>query len=216
MTDVPRSVVVATRNRGKRDEWRALLEEAAIGVESLDDVGLVEDAAEEALERHESFEENARAKARWFAARLPGRAVIADDSGLVVDALGGAPGVRSKRWAGSDATGAALDAANNAALLVALASHRDASARVARVARYVCVAVCVQHHREWIGRGECEGRILDAARGTGGFGYDPYFWSDDLGETFGEATRAAKASVSHRGRAMRVLVARWSEMHIGR
>lgn len=213
MTDVPRSVVVATRNRGKRDEWRALFEEARIGVESLDDVGLLEDAAEEALERHESFEENARAKARWFAARLPGRAVIADDSGLVVDALGGAPGVRSKRWAGSDATGAALDAANNAALLVALASHRDATARVAR---YVCVAVCVQQHREWVARGACEGRILDVARGTAGFGYDPYFWSDDLGETFGEATRAAKASVSHRGRAMRVLVARWSEMHIGR
>lgn len=210
MTDAPRAVVVATRSRGKRDEWRALLEEAGIVVEDLNEVGLAEDAAEDGLEIHDSFEENARAKARWFGARLPGRAVIADDSGLVVDALGGAPGVRSKRWAGSSATGAALDAANNAALLLAMRAHAAVDARRARyVCAVVCAVVCVEGAHEWVARGACEGRILHEARGASGFGYDPFFWSDDLARTFGEATREEKASVSHRGRAMRALAAQW-------
>ena len=102
-------VVIATRNVGKLRELRAMFAEADIGLDDLTDVGLgAEVAAEDALETHATFEENARAKACWFAARLPGRLVVADDSGLEVDALGGAPGVRSKRWAGSSASGAAL------------------------------------------------------------------------------------------------------------
>jgi len=224
---LPPRVVIATRSAGKRDEWRALFESVGIGVESLDDVGLPEDPAEGSLEVHATFEENARAKARWFAARLRAHAaeraaertaartaarsahhaVIADDSGLMVDALGGAPGVRSKRWAGSARTGAALDADNNAALLRALARYEAPSERGAR---YVCAVVCVQAHLEWVARGECEGRILAAPQGSAGFGYDPYFWSVDLGCSFGDASREAKASVSHRGRAMRALLAQWS------
>lgn len=204
----PRAVVLATRSAGKRDELAALFGEHGIAVENLDDAGIAPDAAEDALEVHETFEENARAKARWFAERLPGRAVIADDSGLAVDALGGAPGVRSKRWSGSVAEGAALDAANNAMLLRALAHLRDPDARTAR---YVCAVVCVWDAREWTARGTCAGRILHEARGTGGFGYDPLFFSTELARAFGECTRAEKGAVSHRGRALRALLAQWSE-----
>ena len=203
----PLRVVLATRSVGKRDELRALFSDAGIIVESLNDAGVTVDAAEDALEVHDSFEANARAKARWFAARLPGRAIIADDSGLVVDALGGAPGVRSKRWAGSAESGAALESSNNAALLRALASTIDADARSAR---YVSVVVCVREDDEWIARGDCDGRIVGELRGDGGFGYDPLFFSADLHKTFGQATREEKSAVSHRGRAMRALLAQWS------
>lgn len=199
-----RPVVLASRSAGKLRELRALFDAAGIPLEDLTDVGLARaDPDEDALEVHGTFEENARAKARWFAARLPGRRVVADDSGLEVLALGGAPGVRSKRWAGSQATGSALDADNNAALQRALAGASS------RAARYVSVLVCVDGGQEWLARGECTGRILESPEGTGGFGYDPYFWSDDLGKAFGRATREEKAGVSHRGRACRALLAQW-------
>ena len=204
---VPTQVVLATRSAGKRDELRALFSAAGIAVESLDDAAVAFDVTEESLESHDSFEANARAKARWFAKQLPGRVVIADDSGLVVDGLGGAPGVRSKRWAGSAESGAALESSNNSALLRALASTIDANARRAR---YVSVVVCVREEEEWIARGECEGRIVGELRGGGGFGYDPLFFSADLCKTFGEATREEKSAVSHRGRAMQALLAQWS------
>lgn len=169
---------------------------AGFALEDLAEAGLgVEDAAEESLESHATFEENARAKAQWFAALLPGRMVIADDSGLEVDALDAAPGVRSKRWAGSIASGAALEAENNAALLRALEGS------VLRSARYVSVVVAVQGTQEYVARGECAGRILEEAEGSNGFGYDPYFRSDELGATFGVVSREEKALVSHRGRA---------------
>lgn len=204
---LPTQVVLATRSAGKRDELRALFAESGIAVQSLDDAAVEFDVAEEALEIHDSFEANARAKARWFAAKLPGRAVLADDSGLVVDALGGAPGVRSKRWAGSEESGAALESANNAALLRVLASTISAGARSAR---YVSVVVCVRDDTEWLARGSCEGRIVGELRGDGGFGYDPLFWSADLHKTFGEATPEEKRAVSHRGRALRALLDQWA------
>jgi len=197
-------VVLATRNPGKLRELQAMFAEAHIALDDLASAGLAaEDPAEDALEVFDTFEENARAKARWFASRLPGRVIVADDSGLEVDALGGAPGVRSKRWAGSDATGQALDDANNAHLL---ASLRGAATREAR---YVSVVVCTDGVHEWSARGECRGRIVESPSGAGGFGYDPYFWSDELQCTFGDATRAAKATVSHRGRAFRALLSQW-------
>lgn len=198
------AVVLATRNPGKLRELRAMFEAAGFALDDLASVGLGdEDPAEASLEAHDTFEANARAKARWFSARLPGRRVIADDSGLAVDALGGAPGVHSKRWSGSTAEGAALDADNNAALQRALSGCGD------RRARYVCAVVCVDGATEWTARGECTGRILEVPQGTEGFGYDPYFWSDDLQRGFGEASRAQKAAVSHRGRAFRALIAQW-------
>lgn len=160
----------------------------------------IEDPKEDTLEVHDTFEANARAKAAWFSARLPGRIVIADDSGLEVLALGGAPGVRSKRWTGSPATGAALYAENNAALLTALQGIAD------RRARFVCVMVARRGDQEWIGRGHCEGRILEAPAGAEGFGYDPLFWSEELGAAFGTVGREAKGRVSHRARAFAALL----------
>lgn len=194
-------VVLATRNPGKARELHALFTSIGVTLEDLDAAGLgAVDAAEETLESYPTFEENARAKARWFAARLPGCLVIADDSGLEVDALGGSPGVHSKRWSGSTAEGAALEAANNVAL------QRALEGKATRSARYVSVVVATDGTREYVARGECRGRILDAAEGTNGFGYDPFFFSDDLGESFGTASREEKAAVSHRGRAFRMLV----------
>lgn len=198
-------VVIATRNPGKVRELRAMFASSGLAVQDLAEAGLAEeDAAEEALEAHDSFEANARAKARWFAARLPGRVVVADDSGLEVAALGGAPGVHSKRWSGSTAGGAALDAANNAALLRALEGARD------RSARYVAVVVAVRDGAEHVARGECAGRILESPEGTNGFGYDPYFRCAELGKSFGLASPEEKSRVSHRARAFAVLMREWS------
>ncbi len=195
-------LVLATRSEGKVRELAAMC--AARGRTAIDlrAAGLSdEDPAEDALEVYDTFEANARAKAAWFAERLPGRIVVADDSGLEVVALGGQPGVRSKRWTGSAATGVALSAENNAALLRALEGVTD------RRARFVCVMVARCGGREWIGRGHCEGRILEEAVGSEGFGYDPLFWSDELGAAFGTVDREAKGQVSHRARAFSALLA---------
>lgn len=193
-------LVLATRSAGKIRELRALCAAAGFATETLEECGVVASPEEEHIEAYDSFAENAEAKARYFAARLPGRVVLAEDSGLEVEALGGRPGVHSKRWAGATSTGAALDAANNAALLRALEGI------TVRGARYRCVAVCVDGVRRWQGEGTVQGRITREARGSGGFGYDPYFESDELGCTFGEATAEAKARVSHRGRALRAVL----------
>jgi XTP/dITP diphosphohydrolase len=151
---------------------------------------------------HPTFEENALAKARYFHA-VSGRSVVADDSGLVVAALSGKPGVLSKRWSGrSDLSGQALDDENNRLLVRSLQNAQE------RRASYVCAAAYVDDEREFVCRGEVHGRILEAPRGNGGFGYDPYFFSTELGRTFGEVSGAEKARVSHRGRAFRALVER--------
>jgi XTP/dITP diphosphohydrolase len=156
--------------------------------------------AEEAIERFETFEENAAAKARYFFMASGGVPTVADDSGLAVDALGGAPGVRSKRWSNRpDLDGKALDEANNRHLLAALRESAD------RRARYVCVAAFADAGTTLAARGETAGKITTSARGSAGFGYDPYFLSHDLGCTFGEADPADKSRVSHRGRAFRAL-----------
>jgi len=198
------AILIATRSEGKRRELIPLLAPLGRRLLTLDEAGIGFDPAEDAIESHATFEENALAKARWFH-RRSGRPCIADDSGLAVDALGGAPGVRSKRWSGrDDLEGAALDAANNRMLLDALAAA-DAAGRRGRGARYVCAGAYVDDDRELVCRGETVGFILDEPRGTGGFGYDPYFLSPELGTTFGEAAMEVKAAVSHRGRAMHAL-----------
>ena len=196
------TVVIATRSRGKLWELRPMFEAAGIRAIDLDEAGVPEDpAVEDGLERYETFEENARAKARHFA-RLSGLPTVSDDSGLEVVALGGRPGVRSKRWAGrADLEGRALDAVNNAKLLAELAGHAD------RRARYVCVAAYVTDRGERLERGEVEGTILSAPRGEEGFGYDPLFEVAGLGQTFAELEREAKARLSHRGRAFAALLA---------
>ena len=197
-----RTLLLATRSAGKLRELRPLFTDAGFDIVDLDAAGLPERPEEEDdLEAFSTFEENALAKARHFFARSGGMPTVADDSGLEVAALRGAPGVRSKRWSGrSELGGLALDAANNALLLEALRGEAD------RRARYVCVAALVSSQRQLVRRGETAGVIVDRPRGDGGFGYDPYFLSDELGATFGEVDRKSKERVSHRGRAFRALL----------
>jgi XTP/dITP diphosphohydrolase len=156
------------------------------------------EAAESSLELGDTFAQNARAKAEYFAKRT-GLPTLADDSGLEVLSLGGEPGVRSKRWAGVTGPEAEIDTANNAMLLRRLAGATEARRR----ARYRCVlAYCPKvGAMTLLFEGACTGRILEEPVGTGGFGYDPLFFSDDLGKSFGEATPGEKHAVSHRGRA---------------
>jgi XTP/dITP diphosphohydrolase len=197
-------LLAATRSAGKQREFRRVLEPAGIEVVFPDDMGLYLKPAEALLEMGQSFEANARHKAEHFA-RLSGLPTVADDSGLEVLSLGGAPGVRSRRWAGATGNDAAVDAANNAELIRRLAGATG----LRRSARYRCVLVYipVAGAIPRVFEGACAGRILDQPKGDAGFGYDPYFLSDELGKTFGEASPAEKDSVSHRGRALRELVA---------
>jgi XTP/dITP diphosphohydrolase len=191
-------LLVGTRNAGKMREIKEILCELE-GTEVVfpDDLGLAPAAAEEGLESGSSYGENARLKAEYFC-RLTGLPTAADDSGIEVFSLGGAPGVRSRRFA---LPAADQDAANNAELLWRLIG----AAAARRRARYRCVVVYVAkpggaaHTFD----GVCEGSILEAAKGTGGFGYDPLFLSDDINKSFGEADPAEKHQVSHRGRAFR-------------
>jgi XTP/dITP diphosphohydrolase len=177
-----------------------LFAERGLAVIDLQEAGIVETSAEDDLEVYETFEENALAKGRYFAVRT-GLPVVADDSGIAVAALGGRPGVRSKRWSERpDLEGQSLDDENNRLLIAALQGVAD------RAARYVCVAAYVDGARQVVRRGEVSGSIISEARGSNGFGYDPYFVSDELGKTFGEATIGEKAMVSHRARAFRALL----------
>lgn len=195
---LPAQVLVATRNAGKLAELRPMF--AAIGrdVVDLDSAGVPETPEEEAIEAHDTFEANALAKARHFHRASGGLPTVADDSGLEVLALGGAPGVRSKRYA-TAAPGQSQTEANNARLLEALASEDD------RRGRFVCAVAYVDADRELVVRGETTGVITREARGAGGFGYDPLFLSDDLGQTLAEVGTAAKARIGHRGRAFAAL-----------
>ena len=195
-------LLAATRSGGKQREIRRILEPAGIEVVFPEDVGLWETELEATLESAETFEGNARRKAEHFA-RLSGLPTVADDSGLEVFALGGAPGVRSRRFAGASGGPDEVDAANNAELLRRL---RGAS-ETRRRARYRCVLVLLRESSAVpeVFEGVAGGRILEEPRGEGGFGYDPLFFSDELGRTFGEATAEDKDAVSHRGRALRAL-----------
>lgn len=192
-------LLAATRSGGKQREIRRALEPAGIAVVFPDELGFAESAVEDTLEVGDTFEENARRKAEYFA-RLAGLPVVADDSGLEVSGLGGAPGVRSRRWAGATGSSDAVDAANNAELLRRLAGLPAEQRR----ACYRCVLAFLPYSDASVEffEGMCTGLILEAPCGSGGFGYDPLFLSDDLGITFGEATAAAKDAVSHRGRAL--------------
>jgi XTP/dITP diphosphohydrolase len=195
-------LLAATRSAGKQREIRRVLGSAGLEVVFPDEIGLPQLQAEAALELAESFEANARRKAEYFA-RLSSLPTFADDSGLEVFALGGAPGVHSRRWAGVSGSEAEVDGANNAELLRRLAGAPERK----RVARYRCALVFLRSASDvpTVCQGDCTGRILEAPRGSGGFGYDPLFYSDELGKTFGEATAEEKDSVSHRGRALRAL-----------
>lgn len=196
-------LLVATRSRGKQAEIRRLL--AGSGLEPLfpDDANVLESPAEDGLELHDSFLANARAKAEYFH-KLTGYPTIAEDSGLEVFSLGGEPGVRSRRWSGATGPAEAVDAANNALLLRRLAGATGPRRR----ARYRSVVALVRSRGAppETFEGSCAGAITEEPRGDRGFGYDPYFLSDELGRTFGEAADHEKDAVSHRGRAIRALL----------
>jgi XTP/dITP diphosphohydrolase len=195
-------LLAATRNPGKQREIRRILGASGLEIVFPDDIWLRETSDGDALEQGDSFEINARRKAEYFV-RLSSLPTFADDSGLEVFALGGEPGVRSKRWSGASGTAAEVDAANNAELLRRLAGAPEPR----RLARYRCVIVFMRSAGDvpTVCQGDCTGRILEAPRGTGGFGYDPLFYSDELGKTFAEASPEEKDAVSHRGRALRAL-----------
>jgi XTP/dITP diphosphohydrolase len=191
---VRKPLIVATSNPGKLREFRALLSDLPFELHGLGELGIVPPE-----ETGASFLENALLKAR-HAAAAAGVAAIADDSGLEVDALGGAPGIFSARYAGAGAD----DAANNAKLLRALAGIPPAL----RCARYRCALVFVcgaGDSAPLVAEGDWEGIILESPQGSGGFGYDPYFWLPELGMTAAQLEPSDKNRQSHRGIAMRAL-----------
>ena len=203
-----RRFLLATRSAGKLRELREIFSGLGLDVVDPAALGIAESAAEEDLERYDTFEGNALAKARYFFELSGGLPTFGDDSGMCVDALGGEPGVYSKRWSGADTlTGREIDDANNAKLVARMqdALKRD-PARFTDAARYVSVAAFKDSGGEVVRRGEIEGRVLTTPRGTGGFGYDPYFEAPELGGTFAESTIEKTAASSHRARAFRALL----------
>ena len=203
-----RRFLLATRSAGKLRELREIFSGFGLDVVDPAALGIAESAAEEDLERYDTFEGNALAKSRYFFELSGGLPTFGDDSGMCVDALGGEPGVYSKRWSGADTlTGREIDDANNAKLVARMqdAQRRD-PARFTDAARYVSVAAFKDSGGEVVRRGEIEGRVLTIPRGTGGFGYDPYFEAPDLGGTFAESRIENTAARSHRARAFRALL----------
>ena len=186
-------LLVATTNKGKFAEVKAFLRDLPLDVVGLADLG----SFPEVIEDGHTFEENALKKARSYA-NFSGLLTVADDSGLEVDALGGAPGIFSARYAGEECD----DDKNNAKVLRELADTPDD----ARTGRFVCVlALCAPGEdgfTEWTVRESCEGRIAHSLRGSNGFGYDPLFFYPPFNKTFGEIDRETKATVSHRGKAL--------------
>ncbi len=183
-------LVIATNNQGKVREIKALLEDVYREIVSLRDAGIVADVVEDGS----TFYENARKKAMEIS-RIVDCDVLADDSGLCVEALGGAPGIYSARFAGEDAT----DEENNKKL-VSLVRNIPAGKRQAK---FVCAIVMARNGRELLHvEGEVYGEIVLKGRGTGGFGYDPLFYVDAYDKTFGELEAEIKNKISHRARAL--------------
>jgi XTP/dITP diphosphohydrolase len=188
-------LLLASANRGKLRELRAILGGLPVELVGLEEIGL--GPPPQVAETGATFLENARLKARAYAA-WSGLAAVADDSGLEVDALGGEPGVRSARYAGEGAG----DQANLDKLLAALAGVPPAR----RTARFRCAAVLVDRELgEWHTQAAWEGRLLEAPRGSGGFGYDPVFVPEGWDRTSAEVDPATKDAASHRGQAFRAL-----------
>lgn len=185
-------LAIATNNQHKLQEIRAILGDSFEELLSLKDLGIDVDVEETGT----TLKENALIKARAILA-LSGIATIADDTGLMVDALNGAPGVYSARYAGEEHN----DAKNRALLLKNLDGVKDRSAHFATV-----IALCYPDGKTLTASGRVNGEILLSERGTEGFGYDSLFFSTELGKTFAEATQAEKNSVSHRGRALRAML----------
>jgi XTP/dITP diphosphohydrolase len=187
---------LASTNPGKLREFREAASGRGITVDAVPGIAGMTPCVEDGL----TFEENARKKARYYSTLAPGF-VFADDSGICVDALGGAPGVYSARYAGPGAS----DEANNAKLIESLAPFAEEQ----RTAHYVCVIALAEAGRIIaVTEGRADGLILPTPRGAGGFGYDPFFLFPPWGRTFAELSPEAKFAVSHRGEAFRKLLDR--------
>lgn len=195
METQPPEIVFATNNAHKLSEAKALAK-GRFKILSLQEIGCYDDIPETAA----TLEGNALIKARWVKERY-GRDCFADDTGLMVEALGGAPGVYSARYAGPN-----CDAAANTSLLL-----KNMEGESNRKAKFVTVIALAMGDEEHIFQGEVGGSIAYAPAGTGGFGYDPVFIADETGMAFAEMTPEAKNEISHRGRAMRLLAE-----HLGR
>lgn len=197
MHDPTKTIVLATRNQGKIRELRQLLADfdiEVLDVSAFPQIGEIEETGS-------TFAENALIKAAAVS-KATGLAAVADDSGLEVDALGGAPGVRSARFSGENAT----DEGNNALLLERMACVVEEK----RACRFVsAVAAVSPAGRVIAARGAWEGRVLFAPRGTGGFGYDPLFFDPQAGLTAAEMPAEEKNARSHRGKALRALLEKW-------
>ena len=194
-----RRLYVATSNPGKLRDFRAAATPYSIEIEPLPNLKSLPEVIGDAP----TFEANAEKKAEFYSLHSNGDPVFADDSGLAVDALNGAPGIHSARYAAGPEHPNSTDAENNAKLLRELSNTPDAQ----RTARFVCtIAVAQSGLTLATFRGEALGVILHAPRGTGGFGYDPLFFFPSLNKTFAELTPEEKASVSHRGQAFRNLL----------
>ena len=181
-------LVIATRNPGKTAEIRDLLKDFAVEIKNLDDLGPIPVAEEDG----KTFDDNAYKKAS-FTAKILGIPALADDSGLVVEALNGAPGVLSARYAGENAT----DEQRCAKLL------REMAGKVNRKAAFECViSIAVPSGPALTYEARCEGQIAERPAGQNGFGYDPIFFYPPLNKTFAQLTREEKSRVSHRGRAL--------------
>lgn len=199
-------LVIATRNPGKTAEIRGLLEPFPVSIKNLDDFGPIPEVVEDGS----TFDENAYKKAS-FTARVLGYPTLSDDSGLMVKALNGSPGVHSARWAGPDAN----DTQRCVKLLAALENQTD------RSAAFECViSIAVPSGPALTYEGRCEGIIAHEPAGTNGFGYDPVFFYPPLNKTFAQLTMAEKSRVSHRGKALQEIqrefdnVMKWIDRHM--
>jgi XTP/dITP diphosphohydrolase len=200
------TIVLASRNKGKTREIQNVLKDFPVIIKNLDDFGPIP----EVIEDGETFDDNAYKKSS-FTARVLGLPALADDSGLLVDALGGKPGVRSARYAGENAT----DQENLAKLLEDIKDKDD------RKASFNCVlSLAIPTGAALTYEANCEGEILSEPRGNNGFGYDPVFYYPEFDKTFAQLTIEEKANVSHRGKALKQLVSEfekvleWIDIHM--
>ena len=193
-------IVLATSNKNKLKEIQEILKDFPVAIKSLSDFGPMPEAVEDG----ETFDDNAYKKALHYA-KVLGVPCLADDSGLVVDALDGRPGVYSARYSGPEAT----DWKNCEKLLGEMEGQTN------RSAHFVCVlslATAAGPALTW--EGSCNGELISERRGEAGFGYDPIFFSPDLGKTFAEASMAEKSAISHRGRALADFAAEFSKVQV--
>ena len=200
----PRTVLLATSNSGKLRDFAGAAAAHGITIANLPDFSSLPQVVEDGT----TFEENARKKAESYSVAAPLDVVLADDSGLEIDALGGAPGIHSARYAADEPTAATTnsdDEANNARVLRGLAGIPAEK----RTARFVCVLAAARDGQTLqTFRGTVEGFILEAPRGNNGFGYDPLFYFPQIGQTLAELSPEVKAQFSHRGEAFRAFL-RW-------